>query len=354
MERQEPCTFNECDQQSTRRDSDRACLIPIGLAICTDQRSNRSIMNAPLPTLPSPCTGICKTDDQSDLCLGCGRSRDEIAEWPAADDVRRRAIWSLLPDRFSKLGITVARLPWSHHEIMSFVLGTLQQRAGTWVTGCYGATAEFMISPEEACTLSAKESGITAITARAALRLQVGDHVRALQLRDDDAANGYRAIFLVVLKTRASLPATSTLTRLGPDGGAIEVGHRDQVLYDLGLGRSDVRFSVRTSHEGLMDSPERARGMALLRTLSTAGVELLRQSPTRVVESALGRIEVHTEIPAPGGKSPDGPHTHLLSNHLSTGRSTQPGIELPPVYALGATYYPRNVPDAETPGGCAQ
>ena len=27
----------------------------------------------------SPCTGICRIDDGSGLCLGCARSTDEIA-----------------------------------------------------------------------------------------------------------------------------------------------------------------------------------------------------------------------------------------------------------------------------------
>ena len=30
--------------------------------------------------IPSPCTGICKLDE-NDICLGCFRSRGEIARW---------------------------------------------------------------------------------------------------------------------------------------------------------------------------------------------------------------------------------------------------------------------------------
>ncbi|MEM9098177.1 MAG: DUF1289 domain-containing protein, partial [Pseudomonadota bacterium] len=32
-------------------------------------------------TVTSPCTGICKLDDATGWCLGCGRSGDEIGFW---------------------------------------------------------------------------------------------------------------------------------------------------------------------------------------------------------------------------------------------------------------------------------
>ncbi len=40
----------------------------------------------------TPCVGICRLDPDTDLCLGCWRSRDEVARWAIADDVSRRAI----------------------------------------------------------------------------------------------------------------------------------------------------------------------------------------------------------------------------------------------------------------------
>jgi predicted Fe-S protein YdhL (DUF1289 family) len=41
--------------------------------------------------VPSPCKNVCALDWKSDLCLGCGRSRAEIAAWTtlSADDKRR-------------------------------------------------------------------------------------------------------------------------------------------------------------------------------------------------------------------------------------------------------------------------
>ena len=34
----------------------------------------------------SPCIGVCKLDVNSNLCIGCLRSADEIAKWPQLDN----------------------------------------------------------------------------------------------------------------------------------------------------------------------------------------------------------------------------------------------------------------------------
>ncbi|WP_024618142.1 DUF1289 domain-containing protein [Pseudomonas kilonensis] len=43
------------------------------------------------PAVPSPCTGVCKLDEQK-VCLGCLRHVEDIREWRSADDERRRVI----------------------------------------------------------------------------------------------------------------------------------------------------------------------------------------------------------------------------------------------------------------------
>ena len=42
-------------------------------------------------TVASPCNDICRLDTQQ-VCVGCGRTLQEIAEWGAAGDERRRQI----------------------------------------------------------------------------------------------------------------------------------------------------------------------------------------------------------------------------------------------------------------------
>ncbi|MCI0600621.1 MAG: DUF1289 domain-containing protein, partial [Beijerinckiaceae bacterium] len=295
-----------------------------------------------------PCTGICTMDAALDLCLGCGRTGEEIAEWSSASDQRRSAIWDLLPERIDALGIAITRLPWPCHRIVEFVTESLHRRSGTWVLGCHGACAEFMCRDGEPCSVDVSGNTVTAVSERGALRVTIDESVRALRLRAGHRHSSFRAVFLVVLKARASLPLATALTPLGCDYGAIRPEGRGEHVFDLGLGRGDLRFCVRSPASELRDKLNHASGEPLSTLLQAAGAMIVKHSPARVVESPLGRAEIFTPIPPPGGQSPAGPHTHLFPDHLASGRSTPPGIDLPPVYALGATFYPQASEYAES------
>jgi predicted Fe-S protein YdhL (DUF1289 family) len=43
------------------------------------------------PAVPSPCISLCRLDEHK-VCLGCFRHVEDIREWRAADDQRRRVI----------------------------------------------------------------------------------------------------------------------------------------------------------------------------------------------------------------------------------------------------------------------
>jgi len=55
--------------------------------------------------MKSPCNDICTIDRPSGLCMGCGRSLAEIAEWGSASDHRQQEILSLLPQRMQAFAI---------------------------------------------------------------------------------------------------------------------------------------------------------------------------------------------------------------------------------------------------------
>jgi predicted Fe-S protein YdhL (DUF1289 family) len=301
-------------------------------------------MNTEVQPIGSPCTGICRIDDATGTCLGCARTSAEIAEWSTAGNARKRVIWAELPRRFEELGIAVTRLPWLPGEIAAFMADTLVRRSGTWVMGCHGATAEFMIGADEPAEVSI-EPELTAVTARGALRFAPAANIRALQWNDPRAESGQRAIFIVIPRPKNLSTPSILLTACGPDAAAIQPAHRGEALFDLGLGRDHMRFAVRSAAPELDAVLSEAVGLPLDALLQRCGKSLLEHSPTRVVETALGRIEVTTQIPPPGGKSPDGPHTHLLPGHLALQRATPAGVDLPEAYSLCATYYPRNPPE---------
>lgn len=49
--------------------------------------------------IESPCRRICVLDSVTDLCIGCGRTRTEIAGWRGMTPAERRAVMEGLPDR---------------------------------------------------------------------------------------------------------------------------------------------------------------------------------------------------------------------------------------------------------------
>jgi predicted Fe-S protein YdhL (DUF1289 family) len=42
--------------------------------------------------IESPCNRVCTLDPASGLCLGCGRSLDEIARWTQMTDAERARV----------------------------------------------------------------------------------------------------------------------------------------------------------------------------------------------------------------------------------------------------------------------
>ena len=51
--------------------------------------------------IESPCIKICTLDARSGLCLGCGRTIDEIARWTAMRAAERTRVIGELPGRFA-------------------------------------------------------------------------------------------------------------------------------------------------------------------------------------------------------------------------------------------------------------
>ncbi len=50
----------------------------------------------------SPCKKICMIHPDTGLCVGCLRTRDEIASWPSLSPADRRALMAELLDREPK------------------------------------------------------------------------------------------------------------------------------------------------------------------------------------------------------------------------------------------------------------
>jgi predicted Fe-S protein YdhL (DUF1289 family) len=60
--------------------------------------------------LPSPCVSICQMDPQDGVCIGCYRTRAEIAAWRSMDQNDQLVLLDILRDRRAK-ATGVARRP---------------------------------------------------------------------------------------------------------------------------------------------------------------------------------------------------------------------------------------------------
>jgi predicted Fe-S protein YdhL (DUF1289 family) len=51
--------------------------------------------------IESPCVKVCTLDARSGICLGCGRTIDEIARWTVMNAAERTRVMDELSDRLT-------------------------------------------------------------------------------------------------------------------------------------------------------------------------------------------------------------------------------------------------------------
>ena len=286
----------------------------------------------------SPCTGICKLDDKTGWCLGCGRNRSEMDNWRFQSEECRQQIWKKIPLRLDKLGVICRRFPWTSDEIQQFIISSLEKRQGTWVMGVVGAVGEFTVLNNKPLRVACTDDAIIAHTQNGAIKMLINDDVRALNFDITNQRKKPR-IVLAVKRDRGRLPMSECVADLGDDVNPL-MKEDAKHLYDLGLGRKEARFCVRVNGSNSQKVLTKCCGKSFEDALPEFAESLIGDSPTRVVETALGRIEVQGQIPPPNANSPIGPHTHLLPDHLLSGRALPVGMELPRAYLPGAIFYP--------------
>lgn len=52
-----------------------------------------------MSVIESPCILVCSIDRKTGYCFGCGRTKDEIAEWMIYSPQERRDVMAQLPER---------------------------------------------------------------------------------------------------------------------------------------------------------------------------------------------------------------------------------------------------------------
>ncbi|MBS0231964.1 MAG: DUF1289 domain-containing protein [Proteobacteria bacterium] len=285
----------------------------------------------------SPCIGICKLDDATGFCLGCGRTGAEVGDWISMSETQRDAVWAALPQRLAALSVRVRLLPWIRDELVDWVRDSIVARQGTWVIGAPGAFGEFPTMGDAPIDVCVEGGVVTAKRADAAFRLAINEKVRAFAFAEG------APIVLGLPRGRAAMPSSASLQSLGPDTGAIDAVRRGDLLFDIGIGRRYTRFCVRTGNQALISSLSALDRRHWSDFMPVMLPQLIAVSAHRVVESSSGRIEVFAPIPGPEQTSTNGACTHFLPEFLKSGEDI-PRVLAPPDYAAPvAIFYPNKI-----------
>ncbi len=59
--------------------------------------------------IATPCVKICVIDPETDLCIGCARTRGEIGDWIGLSDQGRASVMAELPARMESLTLRKRR-----------------------------------------------------------------------------------------------------------------------------------------------------------------------------------------------------------------------------------------------------
>ena len=284
----------------------------------------------------SPCVARCVIDESSDLCTGCARSLDEIASWGSASDEFRAGVWAALPARAASMGLKTRRLSWQGDTLLD-AARRIGDEGARLVAGIWGASGEVSRLPGTECTAQIGDGVLSLRLENAALRLEAARYLTAFEIDRPEAPT---LIALAVPVGRALRAPARSLTLLGPDGDALLPRNAAGARFDLGLGSRAARFTVRCD-KALAARLARSLGAAWPDHLSRSGLALRDAAPVRVIETPCLRLEIDAEIPPPDGASPEGPHTHLLPDHVAQGLETPPTVPLPAGYVATALIYPQ-------------
>ncbi len=221
--------------------------------------------------------------------------------------------------------------------------GLCESEAG-WNMGSFGAIAEFHHVGEEAPPQP--NAPLCQVTARGGVRIERLEGVRpvAYETLSPRAHRWSQAVSLCLPEAEAMMHRRDVLTELGPDTAALREEDRTAVLFDMGLAQPQVDFCIRTADENLLRVLRENAGRSLMEQGNPAMGRILAAHPHRVALTKIGRVEVYQMIGGPdtGGKSPEGPHTHVLPKLLRAGRTHSANTPIPDGWVPCAGFHPES------------
>jgi len=209
-----------------------------------------------------------------------------------------------------------------------------------WSLGTFGAIAEFSRDHDEPVRLIQSAEAVSAVTPRGGITIKPDATIRPFASEGITKTGWNQRVALCLPERDCAMNQRTALTEIGSDHQAPRQEDRNSILFDLGLGALQADFCVRIGDPDLAMRLREHAGRSLFEPGNPAMGMILSANPHRVFLSRLGRIEVYQPIPPPSGKSPEGPHTHLLPRLLQS-RRTHPATEpVPEGWVPCAHLYP--------------
>ena len=197
----------------------------------------------------------------------------------------------------------------------------IDDAASQWNLGTFGAIAEFIRDPGEAVAITDQPERLAAVTERGGIGFDALDGIRLFASESAVGTSWSHRVALCLPDEASAMNRRTALTELGPDTQALRAEDADGILFDMGLGTLQADICIRTGDPELISLLRAQSGRSLFEAGNPAMPAIVASGPHRVFLARIGRCEVYQPIPPAGGKSPEGPHTHVLPQLLRSGRT---------------------------------
>ena len=223
-------------------------------------------------------------------------------------------------------------------ELCDFLRAQLADCENHWSVGTFGALAEFTRDFDEPVANSG--DALWAVTGRGGIRIAPLSGTRLAASESATRESWAHRVALCLAEDRCAMSGCNALTELGPDVDALRDRDRGAILFNLGLGTVQVDACIRVSDPAVVAALRPHAGRNVFEAGNPAMAIIVRASPHRVFLCRLGRIEVFQPIPPPDGRSPEGPHTHVLPKLLAHRRTHAATEQIPEGFVPCAHIYP--------------